>query len=172
MNAAPQAVAVSAIGRTRDAIQIASATKTKPKICFTRNSQAPERGNTRAPSTPNAINGSPMPNPSANSASDPRATSPVWPTNTSAAASGGVTQGPTISAEANPSSAAPPVDPLLPAVAASRAAQACGSRSSYSPNIDSASAANNALMARTAGGACNTVWRFSPDQATKIPSVP
>ena len=172
MNATPQAVAVSAIGITRDAIQIASAIKTKPKICFTRDSQAPERGNTRAPSTPNAINGSPMPNPSANSASDPRATSPVWATNTSAAASGGVTQGPTISAEPNPSSAAPPADPLLPALAASRAAQACGSCSSYSPNIDKASPTNNALMASTASGVCSNVCRFSPDQATKIPSVP
>ncbi len=129
----------------------------KPKMCFTRESQAPERGNTRAPSTPNAINGSPIPNPSANSASEPRTTSPVWATNTSAAASGGVTQGPTISAEPKPSSAAPPTDPLLPAVAARRAVQACGSCNSYRPNIDSASAANSALIASTASGICSSV---------------
>src|SRR6185312_2549679 len=96
---------------TRDNIQMASARKVTPNTAFTASIHAPARGSSLPALAPNTTSGAPMPSASANSAKPPSAGSCFSAMHSTATASGGVTQGPTISADSAPMIATPTSDP-------------------------------------------------------------
>ncbi len=90
-----------------------------------------------------------MPSAMANSALPPSTMSPEREISSSAPASGADTHGLTITAESTPIAATGTRRPPFsrPCVACRRCCTACGRRSSYSPNIDSASSTKMAANA-------------------------
>ena len=95
----------------RDSIQIASARKVTPNTALTASIHAPARGSSLPALAPNTISGAPMPSASANNAKPPSTASCFCAMYSTATARGGVTQGPTISADNAPMIATPNSDP-------------------------------------------------------------
>ncbi len=98
----PQAASVSATGSTGCTIQIATASSSTPKNCFTPSIQGPAFGSSAPAEAPTSSSGTLIPTASANSALPPSITSRVWLRYTSAPASGAATQGLTINADSPP----------------------------------------------------------------------
>ncbi len=73
-----------------------------PKKYFTAFIQPPARGSRAPADTPTSSSGTPMPSASTNSATPPSVVLPVCAMKASAAASGGATQGPTMTADSTP----------------------------------------------------------------------
>ena len=106
-----------------------------------------------------------MPIASRNSAAPPKAGSWLWLMYSTAAASGGATQGPTINADSAPIAATPASEPprCLSLTLPSFARSAAGSCSSYRPNDDSASATNISANATITHGCPGTpACRLAP----------
>ncbi len=99
---------MTAPGRIRSSIQIASASKPTPNTALTAPIQGPALGTSLPADVPNNTRGVPMPRDMLNRAVPPRVGLPELPITIRAAASGGATQGPTIRADRNPMTATPP----------------------------------------------------------------
>ncbi len=102
---------IHVVSSTRDSIQIASARNVTPNTPFTASIHAPARGKNLPALAPNTTSGAPMPSASVNSAKPPRTASCFSAMYSTATASGGVTHGPTISADSAPMIATPDSDP-------------------------------------------------------------
>ena len=97
--------------RMRDSIQIAKARKLTPNTALTASIHAPARGSNLPALAPNTTSGAPIPKASANRAKPPSTASCFCAMYKTATASGGVTQGPTISADSAPMIITPASEP-------------------------------------------------------------
>ena len=143
-----------------------------PKKYFTAFIQPPALGNTAPADRPINSKGTPMPSASTNSAVPPSTVLPVCAMKASAAASGGATHGPTMTADKAPIVNTPATLPpfIRFAVSENLLWIALGSCSSKKPNIDSASATNTSAPMPSAHGFCSAFEISVPDSAAATPA--
>ncbi len=168
-----QSASVSVPGQRRSSIHTAMPSIIRPKAALTETIQAPAFGISRPAEAPMASSGMPMPMPSANSASAPRATSPVFAITVRAATSGGVTQVVTTAAEITPMMAAPMKLPdfCSPEIELSRVCQDAGICRSKRPNMERARATNSRATPIVTAGCCMTACTWEPAAAKTAPST-
>ena len=151
---------------------MAIASISTPKKYFTAFIQPPARGSSAPADRPTSSRGTPMPSASTNSATPPSVVLPVCAMKASAAASGGATQGPTMTADSAPMTKTPMKLPPFILLEASEnlLCSALGNWISKKPNIDSASRTKMPAPMPSAHGFCRAFDSSVPDRAAATPA--